>query len=118
MYPVVAKIVVSGAIIVLALAGAAFQDRKKEELLPKLWPAWEAKTSYWPFAAVASGRARLGGFGMHGLLGGLVVWLGATWAHMPIAGWPAGIWRWILVSVALATRSSSRRTTRQLKKKT
>lgn len=29
------------------------------------------------------------------LAGGTMVWLAATWAHIPLAGWPAGIWRWI-----------------------
>jgi uncharacterized membrane protein len=71
------------------------QDRKKEQLQPDLWPEWESKTSYLPFAAIAAGRAQLGGFGLHALLGGLVVWLVATWAHMPLAGWAAGIWRWL-----------------------
>lgn len=75
--------------------GAALQDRKKERLQPVLWQSWEAKTSYLPFAAVADGRARLGGFGMHALAGALVVWLAATWAHIPLAGWAAGIWRWL-----------------------
>jgi hypothetical protein len=44
---------------------------------------------------VVGGRARLGGFGPHALLGGLLVWLIATWAHLPLAGWAAGIWRWV-----------------------
>lgn len=65
IYPVAANIIVAGAIVMLALIGAAFQDRKKEQLLPDLWPAWEAKTSFWPFAAVVRGEARLSGFGMH-----------------------------------------------------
>ncbi len=51
VYPVAANIVVAGAVIVLAMAGAALQDRKKEILQPELRPAWEDKTSYWPFAA-------------------------------------------------------------------
>jgi len=42
-----------------------------------------------------TGRARLGGFGLHTLAGGLVVWLAATWAHIPLTGWPACIWRWL-----------------------
>jgi hypothetical protein len=45
--------------------------------------------------AAAAGRAKLGGFHPHTLAGGLLVWLGATWAHIPLAGWSAGIWRWI-----------------------
>ena len=89
------NIAVALAIVILSLVGAALQDRKKERLQPVLWQSWEAKTSYMPFAAVADGRARLGGFGMHALAGGLVVWLAATWAHIPLAGWAAGIWRWL-----------------------
>ncbi|HVF92877.1 MAG TPA: NnrU family protein [Sphingomonas sp.] len=95
VYPIAANLVLVAAIIVLALVGAVMQDRKKETLLPEMWPGWEAKTSYWPFVAIAQGRARFGGFGMHTLAGGAVVWLAATWAHIPLAGWAAGIWRWI-----------------------
>ena len=95
VYPVAANINVSVAIILLSLVGAALQDRKKEVLTPAAWQHWESRTSYWPFAAILAGRARFGQFGMHALAGGLVVWLGATWAHMPLAGWPAGIWRWL-----------------------
>jgi uncharacterized membrane protein len=95
VYPLAANIVVAAAMIVLALAGAALQDRKKAVLQPDTWPAWQGKTSYWPFAAILSGKARLGGFGMHAWAGGLVVWLAATWAHIPLTGWPAGIWRWL-----------------------
>jgi len=95
VYPVAANIIVSVAIILLSLVGAALQDRKKEVLTPAAWQHWESRTSYWPFAAILAGRARFGQFGMHALAGGLVVWLGATWAHMPLAGWPAGIWRWL-----------------------
>ena len=46
-------------------------------------------------AAIAAGRAQLGGFGSHALLGGLFVWLVATWAHRPLTGWAAGIWHWL-----------------------
>jgi len=95
VYPVAPNIIVSAAIIILALVGSALQDRKKEALQPNTWPDWQRKTSYWPFAAIVSGKARLGGFGMHALVGGLILWLAATWAHMPVTGWPAGIWRWL-----------------------
>ena len=95
VYPVAANIIVAAAIIILALVGAALQDRKKEALQPDTWPEWERKTSYWPFGAIVSGKARLGGFSMHAMGGGLVLWLAATWAHIPLAGWPAGIWHWL-----------------------
>lgn len=95
VFPVAKNIIVAAAIVLLALVGAALQDRKKERLQPGLWPTWESKTSYLPFAAIIAGRARLGGFGLHALAGGLVVWLAATWAHFPLAGRAAGIWRWL-----------------------
>lgn len=98
VYPVTRNIIVALAIIVLSLAGAALQDRKKAALDPQGWPAWEGRTSYWPFAAILQGRARIGGFsgfGAHALGGGLLVWLLATWAHIPLAGRAAGIWRWL-----------------------
>ena len=96
VYPVTRNIIVAVAIIVLSLVGAALQDRKKAELDPQGWTAWKGRTSYWPFQAIAQGRARFGGFGAHALGGGLVIWLLATWAHIPMAGRAAGIWRWLV----------------------
>lgn len=96
VFPDPSNIVVSVAIIVLALVGAALQDRKKEALQPEFWRSWEKRTSYWPFAAIARGNARLGGFRPHDLAGGVVIWLAATWVHLPISGWAAGVWRWIV----------------------
>ena len=26
---------------------------------------------------------------------GLALWLGLTWAHIPLAGMAAGVWRWL-----------------------
>lgn len=95
VYPIAANAVLAGAVAVLALVGAALQDRKKERLQPNVWPAWEARTSYLPFAAIIQGRARFDGFRAHDLAGGVVLWLAATWAHIPLAGWAAGVWRWI-----------------------
>ncbi|URW75824.1 NnrU family protein [Sphingomonas donggukensis] len=92
IFPTPANIVLCKAIIILALVGAWLQDRKKARLQPDTWPQWQAQTSYWPFA----GRARIGGFRGHDIAGGVVVWLAATWAHIPLAAWAAGIWRWIV----------------------
>lgn len=95
--PVAANIVLAIAVAILALVGAALQDRKKARLEPIFWPRWEAVTSYWPFAALGSGRAQWAAAmpGAPALIGGIILWLVATWAHMPLAGWPAGIWRWV-----------------------
>ena len=38
----------------VALVGAVMQDRKKQQLQPEFWPAWESKTSYLPFAAIGT----------------------------------------------------------------
>ena len=95
IYPVAKNIVLAAFVGGLALAGSALQDRKKAQLQPESWPAWQSVTSFWPFAAVIAGRARLGGFRPHTWLGGTLLWLAATWAHIPLSGWPAGVWRWL-----------------------
>lgn len=93
--PTPANAVLTGAMAVLALVGAALQDRKKARSQPEVWPAWTARTSFLPFAAIVTGRARLSGFRAHDWAGGIVLWLAATWAHIPLAGWAAGVWRWV-----------------------
>jgi uncharacterized membrane protein len=97
VFPVAANIILAGAITFLALVGARLQDAKKQQLQPDRWRAWEGKTSYWPFAAIAAGRARFGGFRPHDIAGGVVIWLAATWAHIPLAGMAAGVWRWVSI---------------------
>ncbi len=87
--PSVRVIILSGTIAFLALVGAHMQDRKKEVLMGEAWAKWEHRTSYWP---------RLGGFASAGMvpwLGGIVLWLAATWAHIPAIGMTAGVWRWL-----------------------
>ena len=95
VYPVAKNIVVAVAMTILSLVGAGLQDRKRAARDPAGSTAWQARTSFVPFGAIAAGRARFAGFGVVPLGGGLVLWLLATWAHIPLAGWPAGIWRWI-----------------------
>ena len=87
--PTPRSIVLAKAIALLALLGAHLQDRKKQTLMHEAWAGWEAQTSYWP---------RPGGLAKAGAvpwLGGIVLWLGATWAHIGLAYVPAGIWRWV-----------------------
>lgn len=55
------SVILFGAMAVLALAGAAFQDARKRQEDPALWRTLEASTSYLPFAAILKGRARLSG---------------------------------------------------------
>ncbi|MDE2435186.1 MAG: MFS transporter [Sphingomonadales bacterium] len=82
-------IVLSGALAILALAGSRMQDRKKEVLMGGAWSQWERKTSFWP---------RFGGLARSGAvpwIGGIALWLGASWLHGWLIGIPAGVWRWI-----------------------
>lgn len=89
VYPEPAQILLAVAIAFLALVGAALQDRKKAALQPDFWPEWERRTSYLP---LARGFANPGTVA---LVGGTALWLAASWAHLPLAGWHAGMWRWI-----------------------
>ena len=76
---------VDGAILLLALGGSVGQDAKKRRLMGSRWHEWAAQTSFMPFAR------GLHNPGMFALVGGTLLFLGATWLH-PI---PVGIWRWI-----------------------
>ena len=88
--PSVRVMILSAAIAFLALVGAHMQDRKKEVLMGGAWVKWEHRTSYWP---------KLGGFAKAGAvpwIGGVVLWLAVTWAHIPAIGIPAGVWSWLI----------------------
>ncbi|OGS59153.1 MAG: MFS transporter [Erythrobacter sp. RIFCSPHIGHO2_12_FULL_63_10] len=82
------SVITAGAIGLLALLGAHLQDRKKQTLMGDSWKQWESRTSYWP---------RFGQLVRVGPLCwvlGLMLWVLISWAHWPLAGVPAGIWRW------------------------
>lgn len=78
-------LVFDGAIIILALAGAAAQDSKKAGLMGEAWHEWTAETAFVPFTRGLSYP------GTVATIGGTLLFLVATWMH-PV---PAGIWRWI-----------------------
>ena len=84
--PTPASLVVSAAIAILALGGAAGQDRKKEKLIGEPWRDWEARTSFVPYGR---GVASAGGFA---LASGTLLWLAASYAHGALGYRPAGIW--------------------------
>lgn len=87
--PTPRQLVLAGSLGFLALAGAHMQDRKKEVLMGEAWADWEAKTSYWPRFG------QLGKAGAVAWIGGVIIWLAATYGHIHANGIPAGIWRWI-----------------------
>ena len=69
------------------------QDRKKARLVGEPWRDWVRRTSFIPFGR---GLASPGGFA---LIGGTVLWLGATWAHGALGYRPAGIWAFFALSL-------------------
>jgi uncharacterized membrane protein len=78
-------LVFDGAILLLALGGAAGQDAKKRQWMGEDWHDWTAETGFIPFTRGPANP------GMLALIGGTILFFLATWAH-PI---PAGFWRWI-----------------------
>ena len=78
-------LVFDGAIIFLALVGAAMQDRKKRQLIGETWHEWSAQTAFVPFTR------GLASPGLFAFVGGTVLLLVAAWLH-PM---PTGPWRWL-----------------------
>jgi len=85
------NLIVAGGILVLAVVGSVGQDGKKLDVVGEPWRQWMARTSFVPFAALLTGRARWRGLGKAwpALVGGLLLWLAVTWFHAPEASLPA-----------------------------
>lgn len=92
-----ANLIVTGGIGTLALVGALGQDAKKARLVGQPWRDWQAKTSFVPFAALLGGRAkwRAAMPGPVALIGGVLLWLCATFLHPMLGGPVIGPWMWI-----------------------
>ena len=77
-----------GALAVLALAGSYFLDRRKQGERDDSWQELMAVSSFVPFAALLSGRARLsvGEIGWWRILGGLVLFGAVLMAHEMVIG--------------------------------
>lgn len=95
--PTPGQMLLSAIIAFLALAGSAGQDVKKARLMGDGWRHWQARTSFVPFAGQVAGRIGWADAmpSPHALLGGVVLWLAATWAHGALGYMVAGIWRWV-----------------------
>jgi uncharacterized membrane protein len=79
------NMIVALGMLILAFAGSIGQDRKKRAVVGQKWRDWEARTSFVPFAALLSGRARwkAAAPGWIAFGGGLALWLLVTWLHAP-----------------------------------
>ena len=89
-----AGMVLFGGITVLALGGARAIDAKKDVTHEPAWEAFCEKTSYWPLAAILSGRTRvsLGEIGWWRLALGIVLYVVLIMVH----GWLFGVDPWPL----------------------
>ncbi|MET1110143.1 MAG: NnrU family protein [Allosphingosinicella sp.] len=79
------NLIVAGGILILALLGSIGQDHKKLNVVGEPWRTWMSRTSFLPFAALLSGRAKWSGLrqAWPALLLGLLLWLAITWLHAP-----------------------------------
>ncbi|HEY5721708.1 MAG TPA: NnrU family protein [Allosphingosinicella sp.] len=79
------NLIVAGGILILAFAGSIGQERKKRALLGPAWREWESRTSFVPFGALLTGRAkwRNAAPGWKAVGIGLAFWLAVTWFHAP-----------------------------------
>jgi uncharacterized membrane protein len=92
-----AVIMLSAAMAVLALVGAALQDGKKAMMMGASWRDWAARTAFVPLTGQFSGKIGWGVAwpGPVALVGGTIIWLAATYAHGHMGAPLAGIWRWV-----------------------
>ena len=79
------NLIVAGGILVLAVVGSIGQDHKKLNVVGEPWRAWMGRTSFVPFVALLSGRAKWRSLGeaWPAVLLGLLSWLAVTWLHAP-----------------------------------
>jgi uncharacterized membrane protein len=79
------NLIVAGGILILSVLGSIGQDHKKLNVVGEPWRAWMARTSFVPFGALLSRRARWAGLkeAWPALLLGLLLWLAITWLHAP-----------------------------------
>lgn len=95
--PTPGGIILSAAMILLALGGSWGQDAKKAKLMGPAWQDWTRRTAFMPFAGQMAGRLRWADAMPSAavLIGGLALWLIASWAHGALGYMPAGIWLWV-----------------------
>lgn len=88
LMPSVRKLVFCGGLLVLSLAGAALQDRKKAAMIGPAWQTWCSRTRFWPDLRQAGAAGIL-------WLAALIPWLVLTWLHARLGENPVGIWLFV-----------------------
>ena len=76
-----------GCFAATALIGSWLQQRRKRAELAG-WPAFEARTSFWPFAAIVEGRAKLSlqAIGWRRIAAAVILWAVILHAHAWLFG--------------------------------
>jgi uncharacterized membrane protein len=79
------NLIVAGGILVLSVMGSVGQDHKKLNVIGEPWRQWMERTSFLPFGALLSRRAKWGALrqAWPAVLIGLLAWLAITWLHAP-----------------------------------
>jgi uncharacterized membrane protein len=80
-----------GSLALVALVGSWLQQWRKAQLLGEKWRRFEDASSFWPFAALLAGRARLrpADIGMRTLIIALILWSAMLHFHSTLIGIPA-----------------------------
>lgn len=93
--PYLASFALTAGIAILAIGGSMGQDAKKTALLGDTWRDWMARTAFVPFGGQLSGRIGWAAAwpGLTTILGGVVIWLLASWLHPQLGAPIVGVWR-------------------------
>jgi uncharacterized membrane protein len=95
--PYGAQITLCLGMAILALGGSLGQDAKKATLMGDSWRNWASRTAFVPFSGQIRGRTKWGAAwpGRTAVLGGVAIWLLASYLHPVLGGPIAGLWRWL-----------------------
>lgn len=81
-------LVLMTGIILLALVGSHFQDKRKVAGNKREFGPWQRRTTFWPKFGELLRLHTI-------LLITFLVWFIATWIHYHLFGIPAGLWLWL-----------------------
>jgi uncharacterized membrane protein len=85
LWGAVPNLIVAGGILLLSVLGSIGQDHKKLNVVGEPWRVWMERTSFVPFGALLTGRAKWSGLreAWPAVLIGVLLWLAVTWVHAP-----------------------------------
>ncbi|MBB4614647.1 NnrU family protein [Novosphingobium taihuense] len=86
--PTARVLILMTGLIVLALVGSHFQDKRKLAGNKREVGPWQRRTTFWPNLGELLRLRSI-------LLLGLLVWFIITWVHYHLFGIPAGLWLWV-----------------------